>query len=941
MPEWNELLASRLSSLRLSPAREREIIDELSQHLDDVYRERRLAGDSEDEAVSRALDEIDERDLLSGGMRTLRQVRGVPPPVPGGPRAGWLSDVGLDIRYATRSVLHAKGWTAVIVLLLAIGIGANTALFSASNALLFASIPASQPEELVRLRWVGRNDAVTRRAEYGYLRPAPDGRRTGGTFSYLVFQELAKNAGDMADLFACAPFSQVTAVIDGEAELATNLVASGNYFRVLGVQARLGRVFTPEDDRPDAPPVAVISAGFWHKRFGGDPAAVGRVIRVNDVPVTIVGVTSSDFTGVQAALREAPDLSLPLALDAQVKASTGRGDGSMLTTQTAWWLQVMGRLREGATASSLEAKLDGVFQQTARAGLAAYLESLSEEQRSSSDNRDRSDVPKLLVQPGGQGFYDVYPEAVSTAGVLNAVVLVILLIICANVANLMLSRATSRRKEIAVRLSLGATRARLVRQLFTESLLLALVGGTLGVAVAYYGVQLLPEPGSRANVFDAPTLGFAALAAVFTSLVFGAMPAFRATDVRIGIGLKETSRSIAGRKSILARSLLVVQVALSLVLLVGAGLFLQTLQQLRRVDVGFNAENLLLVRVTPRLGGYDLVRGTDLYSRLLERVGRLPGVRAVALSDLAPLSGYIHTTGIYVDGRSEAAASPADDDREIYRLVVSPGFFDVMGMRVLRGRAITQRDSRSAPMVAVINMAAATRYFGNEDPLGKRFGSSPERATELEVVGIVQDAKYASVRDAAPPTMYVSYLQNPAPGATIEMRTVGPPAALTESVRQAVREVDPKLPIADITTQTENVEGLIERERLFAQAYALFGGVAVLLASIGLFGLMSYNVKRRTAEMGIRMALGAQRLDVVRLVMRESLILVVIGIVVGTGIALASGRLVSAMLFGVPAHDLMTFSAAVAVMLIVSATAAYLPARRASTVDPITALRYD
>ena len=934
MPEWKAALTARLASLRLSPAREREILDELSQHLDDVYRERRTAGESHEDAMRSAVDEIDERDLLAREMRPLVQARYTPPTVPGRRGRGWFADVLQDVAYAARTLAHARGWTVVIILLLALGIGANTALFSATNALLFTSIPVQDPSSLVRLRWTGKNDAATDHAEYGYRRPMPDGGQVGSTFPYAGYRDLASSASDLVDLVACAPFSQVTAVVNGAADLASGFAASGNFFRVMGVDAGVGRVFSEQDDVPGAAPVAVISSRYWQARFGGDPSIVGRVIRVNDVPLTVVGVTRPEYTGVQQTLDEPPDISFPLSLDAQIKASTGRADYSQLTRPTAWWLQVIGRLREGATAAQVQGKLEGVFRQDARSALDGYLESLSAEDRASVDMGTRNAVPRLLVEPGGRGIYDVRPDALTSARILNAVVIVILLIICANVANLMLSRAAGRRKEIAVRLSLGATRGRLVRQLFTEAVLLAALGAVCGVAVAYYGVQLLPPPASRADVFDGRTLAFAAVAAVLTSIFFGALPALRATDVDVNAGLKESSRGIAGGRNVLARGLLVVQVALSLVLLVGAGLFLQTLKELRRVDVGFDSNNLLLVRVAPRLGGYDLERSTELYGRLIERVGSVPGVMAVSLSQLAPLSGGYNSTEIHVAGR-------ATEDREIYRMVVSPGFFDVLGIPLLRGRDLTGQDVRSAPRVAVINEAAARKFFGNDDPVGKRFGSSPDRLSEVEVVGVVKDAKYASVREAAPPTMYQSLQQSPRPAAVLEVRTVGAPLGAVASVREAIRQVDPNLPIAEVSTQAQNIEQLFARERLFAHAYALFGGIALLLASIGLFGLMSYNVARRTSEMGIRMALGAQRQDVLGLVMRESLLLVVLGIAFGGALAVVSVRFVASMLFSVPPYDVGTFAAAVLVMVAVSAVAAYLPARRASRVDPIVALRYE
>ncbi|HVL68625.1 MAG TPA: ABC transporter permease [Vicinamibacterales bacterium] len=942
MPDWKQPLASRLASLRLSPTREREILEELSQHLDDVYRERRLAGASHEDALRGALDEIDERELLAGELGRLRQARRLPPPPPPG-AAGthWFRDVVQDVAYGTRTLLHARGWTLVVVLLLALGIGANTALFTATDTLLFSAVPVEEPETLVRLRWTGKNDAVNDRSEYGFNRPLPDGARVGSSFSYPVFQELARSAAGMADLFAGAPVAQLTVVADTQAEVASGFAATGNYFQVLGIHARAGRLFTPDDDAAGATPVVVISSRYWRSRFGGDPAVVGRVIRANDLPVTIIGVAPAGFSGVQRTLDEPPDIWFPLSLDAQMKASTGRAADSALARPTTWWLQVMGRLQPGATPAQVQAKLDAVFQHTARAGLQGYLESLTEQQRSTSANRNRRDVPHLLVDSARRGLYDVDDRARTSATILNAVVIVLLLIICANVANLVLARAMTRRKEISVRLSLGATRGRLLRQLFTEALVLAAAGAACGVLVAYYGVRLLPEPASAVDIFRGRTLLFTALAAVLTSLVFGALPALRATRVDVNTGLKETARSISGRRSVLARTMLVLQVALSLVLIVGAGLFLQTVEHLRRVDVGFDPDNLLLVRITPRLAGYDLPRTTALYGTLLERFAAVPGVRGATLSQPALLSGNISSTDIYVDGAAAPAGDTAAGGNEIYYLTVAPTFFDVMGMPIVRGRPLLDSDNRSAPRVAVINETAARQFFGTADPIGRRFGSEPDRTAETEVIGVVRDARYANLREPVPPTMYMTYLQAPRSAVVFELRTATDPLALSSAVREAVRQVDPNLPLTEITTQRQRIEERLAQEKLFAQAYALFGGIALLLASIGLFGLMSYNVTRRTAEMGLRMALGAQRRHVIEMVMRESLTLVAAGVITGIAIATFAGRLIRSLLFNMPPHHVPTLLAAVAVMGMVSALAAYLPARRASRVDPVVALRQE
>lgn len=833
-------------------------------------------------------------------------------------------------------LFRAKGWTAVVLLSLALGIGANTAIFSAINGLLIKQIPVEDPDTLVRLRWGGRNDMVTNSSDYGFSSRGADGLNTRATFSYPMYQQFVADNRTMSDMLACAPYGRVNAVVDGHAELATAFVSTGNYYRMLGVTARLGRTILPEDDSPSAPPVAVISSKYWHTRFTTDPAVVGRTMRVNNVVVTIVGVIPPEFTGIQQPVRELPDIGLPLSLDAQLSTSTGPPS---LSSPTTWWLQIMGRLKPGATAAQVQANLEGVFKHTAQAGLESYLKALPEAERSTAVNRTRKDVPYLRVDSGSRGIYDVNTNDLRSATILSVVVGLVLLIVCANVANLLLSRATSRQKELSVRLSLGATRARLVRQLLTESLLLAALGGALGVIVGYWGKLLLPPPINQATLLDWRVLAFVLAVTTLTGIVFGIAPALRATRGHVSDALKQTSRSVAGSRSLLGKSLLVVQVCISLVLLVGAGLFLRTLHNLRHVDVGFNPANLLLFRVQPNLNRYDEKRTQTLYAQLLERIGAVPGVRAAALTNPALLTGSVNSTSIFVRGR--VYSNPRDSRDSIHRVVISPNFFEVMEIPILLGRAFTPQDSQTAPKVVVINEAAAKKYFPNENPIGQRFGSSVENSSQLEIVGVLRDAKYDSVRDAAPPTMYVPYTQGRGGSAVIAVRTAADPVWATSAVREAVRQVDPDLPMVDVSTQLEQVEGRFRQEKLFAQAYALFGGLAVLLAAIGLFGLMSYSVSRRTNEIGIRMALGAQRHDVLRLVMGESMILVIAGVVIGVAVALWASRFVATLLYGLAATDTFTLVGAIAVMLLVSALAGFLPARRAARVDPMVALRYD
>ncbi|MEP6915072.1 MAG: ABC transporter permease [Acidobacteriota bacterium] len=849
-----------------------------------------------------------------------------------------------DLRHAVRMLLHAKGWTAVVVLSLGLGIGANTALFTALNGMLLTEIPVRDPDTLVRLRWAGKNDMVTSSSDYGFVQRGPDGVNVRTTFSYPMFQQLVADNRTMTELAAFAPFGRVNASVDNEAELATAFVSSGNYYQMLGVNARLGRTIGPEDDKVTAPPVAVISSKYWHSRFGTDPSVVGKPIKINGVLVTIVGVLPLDFTGVQQPIAEAPEISVPIALQPQLEMPTSTSPNGAATSRlvqpTYWWLQVMGRLKPGASAAQTQATLEPVLQNTARAGLDVYLKALTDEERSAAGNRNRTEVPHLRVESGARGIYDANTNDVRSLTILMVVVALVLLIACANVANLLLARAAARQKELSVRLSLGATRARLMRQLLTESLLLAAMGGALGILVGYWGRQLLPGPPGQTLPMDWKVLAFVLAVTLVTGVVFGIAPALRGTGMNVSSALKETSRSVVGGRSVLSKALLVVQVAISLVLLIGAGLFLQTLQNLRHVDVGFNPQKLLLFRVNPSLNRYDEQKTTALYRDLIERLENVPGVRAAALSNPALLSGSVNSTSIYIQGRVYSGSRQGENNG-INRLVISPNFFEVMGIPVVLGRGFADRDNADAPKVVVINETAARKYFPNLNPVGQRFGTSVETTGQMEIVGVLHDVKYDSVREATPPTMYVPYPQTRVGGAVFEVRTAGAPAGVIGAVREAARQIDPNLPLTDVSTQIEQVEKRFAQEKLFAQAYTLFGALALFLASIGLFGLMSYNVSRRTNEIGIRMALGAQRRDVLRLVMGESMVLVAIGVATGVGIALLSSSFVATYLFGLPPRDVVSMMLAVAMMVVVSAVAGYLPARRASLVDPMTALHYE
>jgi predicted permease len=840
-----------------------------------------------------------------------------------------------DLKYAARLLLKSKGWTAMVVLSLALGIGANTVLFSAINGLVVRTLPVDDPHSLVRLRRVGQNDMVTSSSDYGSI-ASEGGQPARATLSFPIFEQLRAANRTLTDLFAGAPMSAVSVAVDNQAEIATAYIASGNYHSLLGVTAVVGRTIAADDDRADAQPVAVISHAFWTRRFGRDPGVVGKVIRANDTPVTIVGVLPPGFSGVQRVLAPAHDLGFPLALDPLLNSGTMSSAGiPRLRETTNWWLQVVGRLKPGVTAEQVEGNLAGVFEETARGGMMSYLAGLPAEEQAASYNSNRKEVPRLRVSSAARGIYDANPADVRSVRILTVVVALILLIVCANVANLQLSRAASRRREVSVRMSLGATRSRLVRQLLTESVVLASFGASAGLLIAVWGRQLLPGSIGQAPL-DWRVLAFTCALTLGTGLLFGVVPACQATRT-VGLALKETGRTVTGSRSWLGKALLLLQVAVSLVLLIGAGLFLRTVENLRNVQIGFNPANLVIFRVSPELIGYDEPRIRGLYDRMSERLVSVSGVRDATLSSPPLLSGGVNSTTIAVQGRP-FTRGPHND---INRVRIAPNFFQTMEMRLLAGREFSTVDAFEAPRVAIINDAAVRKFFPNEPPLGRRFGSNPEKSGEFEIVGVVSDAKYNSLRDEAPPTMYVPYTQNAVGGMAFEVRTAADPAGTVGAIREAVRQVDPNLPLVNVTTQIEQIEARFGQERLLARAYATFGGLALLVAAIGLFGLTSYTVARRTNEIGVRMALGARPRDVRRMIMRESLVLVLVGIGLGGAAALAAGRLVASLLFGLQPTDPATMTAAILVVAGVSALAGYLPARRASSVDPMAALRQE
>jgi predicted permease len=947
--DWKKYVREHLAPLSLGTERELEMVDEMAQHLEAVYEDALADGATEQEAYRRAAAHIKDWRLLECELiRSKRPIthtwinkrlaaeariesrRGT-----GGIGMGSL---GQDLRYGARMLLKSKAFTAIAVLSLALGIGANTALFSLVDAVLLKMLPVKKPTELVLFNWLSGPRGLSRGINGRIDTDAATGMRTSTSFSYLAFERFRDHNESLSDVFAFARLYELNVSLDGQPEIARGQLVSGGYYAGLGVRAVKGRTITLEDDNAGATPVAVITYRYWQQRFGQDPEVVGKTVNVNNATFTIIGVSPPDFFGA-LQVGESPDLSIPFAMQPQL--SPGEPD---ITKPWVWWVQIMGRLNAGVTTQQAAASFESLFQRSAEEGWTAALARFPPPGQ--ARNPAPRDVPKLRAGSGSQGLPESRRAYSEPLTILLAIVGLVLLIACANVANLLLARGATRQKEIAVRLAIGASRWRLVRQLLTESVLLALLGGAAGVLFAYWGKDLLLNlrPWGAGELaldlrLDLRVLGFTIAVSLVTGLLFGLAPALRATRVDLTPALKDNARSVpGGSHSYLTKSLIVAQVAMSLVLLVGAGLFVRTLRNLQNVDVGFNRENLLLFNVEPGLNGYTNAQIAQLYQRLTERLEATPGVSSATVSLIPLLAGSGRTSTISVQGHT---SQPGDEDDAKVN-TVGESFFKTTGMPLLLGRSLSFRDDERAPKVSVINQLMARKYFGDENPLGRRFGfGGPENSGQIEIVGVVRDAKYTDMRSETEPTVYLPYPQSLPRWATFIVRTSGEPSAMIASIRDAVREVDSNLPIFDVKTQTQQADESLMQERMFATLSSFFGVLALLLACVGLYGVMSYGVARRTNEIGIRMALGATGTRVTRMVMRETMLVVGIGVAIGLGAAVATTRLVAAMLFGLAPTDPLTVSFAVLLMIGVAALAGYIPARRAARVDPMIALRYE
>ncbi len=815
-----------------------------------------------------------------------------------------IAETHQDIRYGLRMIVKSPGFTLLAVLALALGICANTTIFSLINGLILRPLAGvKEPERLVAV----------------YTSDYSSGLYGGSSYpDYLDFR-------DQADALAgLAAYDQTVLNLTGgaEAERLRGAYVTGSFFNVLGVQAQLGRTLQPSDDAiPGSQPV-VISHGLWQRRFNSDPTIVGGTLKLNGRAYTIVGVTTPSFRGLR--LGAPPEFWLPMTADSGL-TSGGRGDRG---------IELTGRLKPDVSVAQAQAQLATISARLAQ----TYPESNMGTLERPNEPRPITVVREARIEPRAQR--SVWQVSL----LLFAVVGLVLLIACANVANLLLTRASVRRREIAIRLALGASRRRLVRLLLTESLLLALFGGTVGLIVTLWTAGLLPaffpptDAGGLDLSLDWRVLAFTGAVVMLTGILFGLAPALKATRPDLVMSLKDDAGSYSRRlrRLSLRDALVISQLALSLVLLIGAALFVRSLRQALEFDPGFASQNLLLATVETRSASLSKERGQTFYQQRLERVSGIPGVRGVTLTRVIPISGGGQRRGVQLEGYQPQA----NEDTELNTNVVGHDYFNTMGIPIVQGRDFKGQDSESSPGVVIVNEELARRYFSGQNAVGKRLRLGSE-SPYLEIVGVARTAKYRNLREQPLPFIYIPLAQEYQTGMTLIVRTASDPALLIPALRNEIRALNKDVPIFAVQTMTEHIGAQLAADRMIAVLLSIFGGAALLLAAIGIYGVMGYSVARRTHEIGVRIALGAERRDIFRLVLGQGLMLILIGAGLGLGLALALTRVLQSLLFGVSATDPLTFSVIVLLLIAVALVACYLPARRATKVDPLVALRYE
>jgi putative ABC transport system permease protein len=898
-PHWKSEIGSRLSGLRLAPTREAAIVEELAQYLEDYYAELLAGGASEAEAYEQALAELSGCEMLQRELRRAeRQAPQEPIALGTNRRKNMIADLWQDLRYGARMLLKQPGFTLIAMLTLALGIGANTAIFSVVNAVLLRPLPFREAGQLMMLGTV-------------------DTRESDGlsSVSYPNFVDWRAQSGSFERLAAFRVRS-FTLTGSGEPARLNGVIASAELFALLGVSPSLGRSFRAEEDNAGAS-VVILSHGLWRRRFNSDPRVIGRNITLNDRSLPVVGVAPAGFQFPIEA--EPADLWTTIAHDAT-------GDTPMTAQRGLGYLSVIGRLKPGVSGAQAQAEMDGIARRL--------------ERQYPDDNAHQG---ARLVPAYEQLVGDVRRPLLIIFGAVGCV----LLIACANVANLLMARATARRREIALRAALGASRGRVIRQLLTESVLLALAGSLCGWLLAWGCMESLlslsPEniPRLQDVRLDGRVFGFTLLVSLLTGVIFGLAPALQAAKTELTETLKEGGRSGEGARGARLRSALMIsEVAIALVLMAGAGLLLNSFWRLLQVNPGFDPRQTLTFRLNLPDSKYSDPQAVAFFERLQARLQNLPGVRSASVTFGLPFSKSRIGTPLDIEGLPVAPS----DRPQIECQSVLPDYFRTLGIRLIKGRDFNARDDLKARRVAIINETLARRFFPNEDPIGKRI--RPEISTEQgdasirEIIGVVSDVRYRSLTADVPLEVYMPYTQLPiSTGMWIALRTDADPRSLIGAARAEVQALDKELPVFEVKTLDQYFSGAVGRPRFNALLLLLFAGVALLLTAVGLYGVISYSVTQRTREIGIRMALGAQTHDMLRLVVKQGMTLTLIGVGAGLGGALALTRLLKTLLFGVSAADPLTFSIIVLLLTVVAFVACWLPARRATKVDPMVALR--
>jgi predicted permease len=854
----------------------------------------------------------------------------------------WWDELRGDLRYGFRILRKSPGFTSIAVASLALAIGANTTIFSVANEMLLEHLGVPHSSQL-RLLSMSGDPKVVIHMIWGNADELPDPQHQNQLvrydgFTYPIYQQLRANNHVLEDLFAFKDLdSRVNVTVDGAVRPADAQLVSGNFYQQLQVQPVLGRSILPSDDgAPGTGTVAVISDGFWSRAFGRSPAVLGKVIDVDMTPMTIVGVNSRSFTGAEG-VQQSPDLFMPLSTMPLFRAPFG-DSAPVLASTKLYWMQVMARARPGISDEQARASLDVALGAAVRA--------------TTTINKGDT-LPHIRVEDGSKGL-NVAHQYAKPLYVLLVMVGAVLLMACANMASLMLARASARQREMSVRLALGAGRSRVLRQVLTESLLLSLMGGVIGLLLGYLCRTALPHLVAKAwdysdmeVPFNWRVFAFTATITIGTGILFGILPAWTATRAEIGSALKQGAQTATRRRHAWSgKGIVAFQIAVSTVLLIAAWLFLRTLINLNRVDPGFAVDHLVLFEIDAPNLRYPAPKDVALHARLEEALSGVPGVEGVTTSDAPLLVGMQMITGFHVEGTPEVEVSPTPGEMSKLPRAADVGtdFISVMKIPMVAGRAFTQQDTETSPKVAIINQALANLFFPHQNPIGKRFRAGPKEKDSkwIEIVGVCADTRYDTLRNNPPPMHFGLYRQQSEMGGlTYIVRTPMKAEAIVPSLRAAVQHIDRNLPLLDIRTQQQQIDADLQQERIFASLSTAFGLLALSLACVGIYGVMAYTVAQRTNEIGIRLALGARRGQMRGMVLRESGWLAVAGVAIGTSVALGLGRLVESLLYGVKAADPLSVLGAALLLLAVALSSGWIPARRASRLEPMDALRHE